>query len=789
MKEQINRSAVDDIMYLNGGFTDIFKGVSNDVSGRSFINDGILNQLEDDIDNILFDEIETVTNFTGDEISTYLTKLYNGHDAGGDIGFRKDIDGLFQADNTQIVQLFQDRYKNRFFLYDDLATISSQLNELEEAINTMRDSICTSDDLSVGISRSLSFKSLTDKDKQSNSTIVEQIEQSMGIENKIRNHIIPNTLTYGSYYVYTIPYSHMMQKFQARSKPSNPNKANIMQESSIPAAIALESLVPEFKDEMLDDAGKKAKTTNDIILESIMSEVENNQSLSGKFSKKDVTSCYNNIASHIGIYDENMEIPIPLVENSVTASELNMIKDNSSWDKLVSKARKQNTDRSNKSLYNDGTVDYSNVDATKGDDFSDIKGCYVKLCSPKSVIPIKILNNTTIGYYYILEDTNVILKKPVAGNRATSINYAALNATANDFQDLEKIIVSKVSDRIVRAFNKKHLEENSKFRNLIVDALTFNDMYRKNVKFMFIPAEYMTEFKVNEDEDGNGQSMLKNSLFYAKLYLALLLFKMITIITKSNDTRVNYIKNGSIDKDIANKVQDVARSLKAKQINFKDLLTDYNSLVTKIGASKELFVPVTKSGERSMEFDVIAGQDVQLDSDLMEKLRTNFINSTGVPSVIMNYVNEADYAKTLVMANSKFLGRVINYQQSFNKYLTEMMQKILLYSTEIDPVDIFHFRYELNSPKTLNTMNFAEATSNIEQNIQFLLDNTMGKDSDPSDEDRLVKDIANKHLMGEYIPSLAKETVEKAVARARIEAKLELERRRALKSGSEETEM
>ena len=53
-------------------------------------------------------------------------------------------------------------------------------------------------------------------------------------------------------------------------------------------------------------------------------------------------------------------------------------------------------------------------------------------------------------------------------------------------------------------------------------------------------------------------------------------------------------------------------------------------------------MPVGRSGERGIEFDIIAGQDVQLNTDLMEMLHTNMLNSSGVPSVIMNYVNEAD---------------------------------------------------------------------------------------------------------------------------------------------------
>ena len=42
---------------------------------------------------------------------------------------------------------------------------------------------------------------------------------------------------------------------------------------------------------------------------------------------------------------------------------------------------------------------------------------------------------------------------------------------------------------------------------------------------------------------------------------------------------------------------ELARDIKSKQIKFTDLLS-YNSMISKIGAGKEIFMPVGKSGER-----------------------------------------------------------------------------------------------------------------------------------------------------------------------------------------------
>ena len=94
-------------------------------------------------------------------------------------------------------------------------------------------------------------------------------------------------------------------------------------------------------------------------------------------------------------------------------------------------------------------------------------------------------------------------------------------------------------------------------------------------------------------------------------------------MSKSSDTRIYYVKNSGIDTNYTNKVTELARDIKSKQIKFTDLLS-YNSMISKIGAGKEIFMPVGKSGERGIEFDILAGQDIRLQDDLMEMLKQGY---------------------------------------------------------------------------------------------------------------------------------------------------------------------
>ena len=69
-----------------------------------------------------------------------------------------------------------------------------------------------------------------------------------------------------------------------------------------------------------------------------------------------------------------------------------------------------------------------------------------------------------------------------------------------------------------------------KFKKMIVEALNYYKLNNRKIKFQFIPKEYIVEFKINEDENDRGRSIVENSLFYAKLYLMILLFKIMTIV-------------------------------------------------------------------------------------------------------------------------------------------------------------------------------------------------------------------------------------------------------------------
>jgi hypothetical protein len=729
---------------LNGIFSDLVDNLS---SSRTSIRDRDLQQINKEVDDVVYNEIEGLTKFTGDDISVFLVKLFNDQESESNMSI-KGIEDIFENEQSGMFTFFQERYRNQNLLFEDLNVISTQLYELKEALLATRDAIVTSDELSNSVSRTLSFKNSSDDDtnKKSYTGIIEDMEAKYKLLDKIKSHVVPNTLLYGRYYVYSVPYSELFQKHHERQEKDKQGLRTATLESAVDDAFAR-----NFREEMSLDI---SAASNSKIKESFKEVIEN-------------VEVYNN------------ELDAVSVMEGISIDDIFDAK----MMKQASKLEKKATTQPETAFQTDGTVDVDvngkKKTSKKDGDYSNIKDCYVKLIDPRKVIPIKIMDEV-IGYYYIQEVEMQAAKSPFTTN-------IKLTPGNNNVKDIESGFLSKITDKIVKGFDKPFLEKNIKFKELILNSLMYNDIYKKKLKFQFIPVDYMTEFTVNENEDGEGTSILYPSLFYSKLYLALLLFKMISIISKSNDQKVYYVRQSGIDNDVANKVQNVARSIKEGQINFMDLM-NYNSMVTKVGKNKEIFMPIGRSGEKGIDFDVIAGQDVQLNTELMEMLRTSFINATGVPSVIMNYVNEADYAKTLVMANAKFMGRIVSYQLNFNSGLTELYRKIMKHSTDIPEEYIDEFLFKLSAPRALDSMNMTDLINNTDQVLMYLIKTVTGENADQSDDNNQLKDLLYEKFSKEFMPMLPWDKIEEMTKEAKVELAKKKTDKKAKGSG-EDTDM
>jgi hypothetical protein len=151
----------------------------------------------------------------------------------------------------------------------------------------------------------------------------------------------------------------------------------------------------------------------------------------------------------------------------------------------------------------------------------------------------------------------------------------------------------------------------------------------------------------------------------------------------------------------------------------------------------------------------------------------------------MNYINEADFAKTLVMANAKHLRRVMMYQDNFNEDLTLMYQKILCYCTDIELEDIANFKYTLQRPKTLPNNNLVDMIGYGDQILDFVEKSLFGQYVEETEDLNLSKDMFRKEFSRKVLPMLPWELIDDIMEKVNLSVIQEKMKKGNTNSGDE----
>lgn len=676
-----------------------------------------VDKLNETFQSLLQNQLSSLTNKNDEDITSFLNQIVSSDNKtnAADEMLNNQFLALTGDEYSTMQSFIYDAYRNKLLQQSDLHEVSSQLIELSEAILITRDAIISADVVEGRMSRSFNFENIDENEVENTKSIIETMEKRFKLLEKIKNFIIPKTLEYGEYYVYVIPYSKLFGDFMTAKEMKGYN-GRIYRESTI-----LES----FNESKIHTSDKSDNDKDDLdtFLESVYEDYtiqDKTRYVKEEFKdvvkkneipKKEFMEDMKNILGNVSVCND--ALPLPVIEESGESVEFfkeMYEKAGDTYTEAFTKTDWFNNVTDAKMTDNGIVFDKDKKEKKKKNEFEDIKDCYVKMIEPTRIIPIKIMN-TIIGYYYIMDEDIT----PLSGAVSSTLYY-----TKFDEHRRERTIVDSIAERVVKSFDKPFLMKNLKFKETIVDAINYYNLNEKRLKFQFIPAEYIQSFKIDEDADGNGTSMIKKSLFYAKLYLMLLLFKIMSIILNSNDTKVNYLKQSGIDKNIANKVQEIARIKQSRQINITDLFS-YTTLINKVGNGQEMYIPTGRSGERPIETEILSGQDVPLNSELLEMLKNAYILGTGVPAAIVNYLNEADFAKVIEQNNTKFLGRVVNYQLDFNSSITELYKKIMRWSTNIPENVIENFEFILQAPKTTAINTKSEIIGQFNGVVDFLV--------------------------------------------------------------------
>lgn len=716
---------------ISGNINSTLSELYSSIYGRPKRHD--VEELSKQFSDTLKTEIDSLNDRVNGDLNTFLTRLFSQDRRGNTIS---QIGNIFSSVEQPFESVITEEHRTKMLKQSDIHEVASQLVELREAINITRDSILSSDMVEGRMSRTLQFGETADESYDVYLSAIEEVEKRLKLQDKIRDFIVPKTLEFGEYYAYTIPHSKIFADFERAKKAGildiresvDGKHRYIVEDNSF------------YLSEKVSDS-----TLQNLVIESTGLDKKNDYKEIGKLTKE-----AKDMLSHVEVCNDPIQLPFlesgedslkyyyEIVSNRGTGATMGLPSAFS---------------RRTGIPLDDGTVDDLNNPNSKAskkieEAFAEYTDCYIKFFDPMHMIEVKLLDEPFCYYAIMDEDATSVLGAYMMNTTMyTDAKYEPLNRNRG--------FIDAVADQIVQQFDKEFLKNNLEVKNLIVDALNYYNLRDKKIRIQYIPKEYIQVFKVNVDENGNGTSILEPALFYAQLYRMLTLFKAMTIVQNSNDVKVNYIRTAGIDKNITNKTEEIARMVQSRMINIYDLFSP-STLITKVGNGREMFVPVGRNGERPIETEILQGQDVQMNSDFLDQLRQSYISATGVPAVIMNYIHEAEFAKTIELGNSRYQARVMAHQLSFNSSITEWYQRIVRYTLPTVPeyvIEALEFTFSPPKYSKINTTN--DLLQNFNSVSDFIINTMIPSNITNNDEDSSEYIAAFRRLLAkDFLPML-----------------------------------
>lgn len=574
--------------------------------------------------------------------------------------YTKDMDlhkdNLFTKDIGNVFAYYQEAYKNRYLEMTDLKFITKFIPAVGEAVRTTVDAITSSD----SISDTINFKfdlppSISEEDDSAIRKEIERVEKENKLRKHLRNTVYKNTTMVGSNYVYRISYKELFEKFSkikaAQQEKVNGFSSNIKTKSKP----ANESIIDV-------DYMPVVESYIDRMDETYENKLDVNE-------KKNIKKACNAGLPQISI--DNSDILYKAME---TMSNFNVDELKSA---LEAKSKMERESKMHNSVINgttisvDGTKDINEA-KHKGETF-DITGTYIKYLNSNSVIKVTAFDNTVIGYYVIRKSTKRSRSKGIT-NLQESL-FSNTQITERKREDAVNKIIDTISESVIKSFSNKFVSENSEYKKLIADCIIENGL-DGNYNIQFIPAEYIEEFKINEDEDGNGVSILSDAIFPGKMLLDLIIGKLSNYFNKSGNKTVYHIYKGPVNRHSLNQTDRIMQDIQQSGISVNDILTP-NVMFNKLNRDGNIVMPMTSNGKKLIELEQLEGQQVDMSTDYEDKLENMVVMATGVPHVIMEYRGQADFAKQIVSGNIKWAGRVCTYQADLEEPTTNFYRYIL----------------------------------------------------------------------------------------------------------------
>jgi len=704
-----------------GLLSSIRKGLAN-LYGRTYYTppdgDSELTHLTDRINDSMGKIINDINYSTG--LSSISTLYAKAIDYQNDPKVADGFDNLFKdmANDGSVYNVF---FNNRSLrLFDaEIDMICKYMPMLEDALGVLCDNVISSDHFSKDFIFISDENVSVENNKELFYNNIKVLKDKYDLLIKFQD-IIYNTSKYGERFYYIVPYERAIKKLldNPDNKFVTSHEAMSLTESGI---LKQTPALKESGDVFVNTINKKEQSLD----------VEFTFNMSNSLSKE--------IVAHEAAANRLKHIKESALNfNEATTSTVSLVAN----DKLDASP-----------FYDDTT---SNGLIVAGDNRFNTKedwglnGCVFKELNRYKIIPVRI-EDLILGYAYLENDRYGLDDDFPVSDTTTPVNAMGINvatdleATKNSAvisDSIVKTVASKLSAAIDTKFIKLNKDLSKEIYTILKHDLQAGKKNKYNVTFL--PPDDVVHCYYKLDPDTyRGISDLYKSMIPAKLFIGLYITNTIGAMTRAQDRRVYYVKQSGIDTNISKILLTTIDQLKRQNFNIRQLESMKNVLNI-LGRFNDFVIPTDNSGNAPVQFEVMQGQQIDPQTDLMEKLQSMAVNSTDVPFEIVQARQSMDYAIQASMSNSRFLKKIYNRQTIANRFLSSIMTK--LYRGEFNnPTAVI--KVNLPTPMFLNLTN----TNQIIQNANDVAQAAMEAFSDDLDDN--AKQIFFNNLKGKMLES------------------------------------
>ena len=671
-----------------------------------------------------------------------------------------ELEGLF-SDNNFADAIMGSYLSNKWIddLDREIDAILKYVPNIKEALEVLKDAVLSADSTSkdfifpkVQASDDAELKIITDR--------ISRMEKKYDLPRKVEDWY-DGASKYGESFVYRVPYSRAIDKLLKQKNQTN-SAANfsmpMLENGVLNESVLFESgkIEDSFSDMKFDTkANFEVEIDTSAILASAINETKTGINSVRKPIVKGLMESYaEDVKDGVAVHEADKLTKI--IPSDLEVPEgLNLSKTGSS--------------STGKKLDDKTSV--------------NVRGCVVKTLDRKNLIRLYVDDSICLGYYYLeFRDKNDLNMAYYMDNErnlgySKSISTIQKTITANledsRVDHLMKTIAKKISDKLDATF----VNANQDISKEIYAILKYNDIFNSNqaVRVSYLPPEDVKWLRFREDTENHvGLSDINESIIPAKL-LAMLYISYVTgVLTRGQDKRVYYVKQ-TIETNIAQTLLNVINQIKKSNFNMR-AIENLNNLLNITGRFNDYIIPVGPSGDSPIQFEVMPGQQFDINQDLLNLLTESAVNPI-VPLELIQMRMNPEFATQYTSSSLKLLRKTYRRQARLQTFISDLYTDI--YMAEYEEYQCIEC--ELPPPVFLSMVNTNQLLENTKQYVETIAE--MEYEGDTSETAEQEKAIFKRKMINSILASYIKPS---EIERCKNAAKFEVSKIKEPTGGGEE---